>query len=115
MELTPQNPEILMQLKNIAHTFDVNVGEVGFTVRKGRKWYETCKLGDNINLWNCQRAHQGACIDEHCAFCGTAEVVYVSVERFKNLSPELLMFQHNKNCRTYDALKQQLIKAYKKI
>ena len=42
-------------------------------------------------------------------------MVYVSVERFKNLSPELLMFQHNKNCRTYDALKQQLIKAYKKF
>jgi len=104
-----------MQLKNITHSFDVNVGEVGFTVRKGRKWFETSKVGDILDLWNCQMAHLGKCTDKHCSFCGQAEVVYITLENFKYLTPELLMFEHNKDARDYDILKKQLIRAYGKF
>jgi len=89
----------MKQLQNINHDFDLQIGETGFTVRKGRKWYDKCDLGDILRLWKCKKAHSGKCTDKYCEFCGTGEIVHLSLEFFKNLTPELLMFEHSKKCK----------------
>ena len=99
-------------LQNVNHTFDVEVGETGFTVRKGRKWYDKCRTGDIVELWECKRNHRGNCKHEFCRFSGEGEITHITLERLKNLSPELLMFEHNRDCRDYEKLKNTLIKVY---
>ena len=105
----------MKQLKNVDHTFDLMVGETGFTVRKGEKWYKNLKVGEIIELWKCSTQHTGQCSSSTCEYCGQGEIVYSSPEFFKNLSAELLLFQHNKKSRDYHFLFNTMLKSYEKF
>ena len=93
----------MKQLKNIAHSFDLEIGETGFTVRKGRKAYEKCKLGEIIELWEYSSKNY-----DDAKYCGTGEIIHATILRFREISDDLLEFQHNKKCRDREYLKKLL-------
>jgi len=115
------------QLKNIRHDFDVAEGDVGVTVRLGRKWANRCTghiVG--VDLWECDKPHEGPCplvekiredgevIAEvtHCKYRGKAKVIGVWYGELHRLPPALLALEHEKSSRTLDGLRKSLKRGY---
>ena len=101
----------MYQLKNVRHNFDVNVGDVGVTVRKGVKWSKT-KHGDKLELWVCNQSHYGMCNESlGCHKVGEGMVLGYWVGPYGKLPPALLSIEHNITLRD----KQQLTAILKKV
>ena len=103
----------LMQLKNINHTFDVGVGDVGVTIRKGSKWYDVREC-DEFELRICPKAHDGVC-NSLCKLVGLGKKIGNWKGTLKELPNALLKIEHNKKCRNREVLRQMLEVAYKDV
>lgn len=65
----------MIQLQNINHSFDVEVDEVGVTIRKGTKW-SVYNIGTEIELWNCSTFHKNNCsIRKGCKYEGKGKII----------------------------------------
>lgn len=98
------------QLKNIAHTFDVDKGDVGVTIRKGSKWYDYPE-GNRMELRVCPAAHDGVC-NSLCVKAGIGRKIGGWKGRLIDLPPNLLAIEHNKEARDIEKLKLMLSAGY---
>ena len=103
----------MIALKNVNHTFDVEVGDVGCTIRKGPKWSEV-PIGEPLCLMYCLRPHQGAC-DESCEHRGGGRVVGSWLGKLKDLPSTLLKMEHNRQARNKEVLISMLRAGYGRI
>lgn len=103
----------MKQLKNIAHTFDVELGGVGVTVRKGTKWYDM-PLNTELELRVCPKGHDGEC-NSLCEKAGEARIIGRWKGSLMNLPHALLSIEHNRDARDMEALKQMLKTGYGSI
>ncbi|KKM22253.1 hypothetical protein LCGC14_1627260 [marine sediment metagenome] len=101
------------QLKNIDHTFDTALGDVGCTIRKGSKWYEE-SISNELELRNCPRRHDGVC-NSLCHHAGTGKVIGRWKGSLLNLPPALLAMEHNIQARDPEKLRVFLEQGYGKI
>lgn len=105
----------MRQLRNLRHGFDVPVGHIGVTVRKGTKWAEV-EIGEELELWICQREHYGRCRPHlGCKLVGTGQVLGYWIGKLKDIPRGLLAIEHNMAARDYNTLMAQLKQAYGKI
>lgn len=102
-----------MYLKNIDHSFDVPIGDVGVTIRKGEKW-RNIEIGTNLTLMNCKRAHKGTCL-KTCRHEGYGEVIGVYKFEARSIPNSLIKIEHNKEARDKEVLIKMLERAYGKI
>ena len=96
-------------LKNIDHSFDVAVNDVGCTIRKGVKW--TVPLGTELLLMNCSEGHKGSC-GKNCTCEGTGKVIGYWYGDLDDLPPHLLAIEHNYKLRDMGELFKMLRHAY---
>jgi rubredoxin len=104
----------MKDLKNIDHTFDVEVGDVGCTIRKGTKWSEV-PPDEHLTLWNCPHPHSGDCDPFECKHEGSGNVVGFWLGEFGKLPPSLVAIEHNKSARDMDVLREMMKVGYGKI
>jgi len=105
----------MRQLKNLRHGFDVPVGHIATTVRKGTKWTEV-ELGEELELWVCQKGHYGRCRPHFgCKLVGMGQILGHWVGKLKDIPRPLLEIEHNMAARDYNTLKHQLKQAYGSI
>lgn len=103
--------DIWVQLKNVNHGFDLEVGDVGCTIRHGYRW-SNYVTGTPIELWNCKEQHHGLCTEETCTRCGTGVIIGSWCGKLKELPPSLLAMEHTNDLKDYDALFTMLKKVY---
>lgn len=105
---------IRLPLKNIQHDFEVEIGDVGVTVRKGSKWADSVDMGlTDVELINCGEPHTGDCTQEKgCVYCGTAQLLGYWYGSLENIPKGLLALEHEKASRTYEGLLYSLKRAY---
>ena len=96
------------RLMNIKHGFDLKVGDVGVTVRKGDKW-SRYSAGTELELWNCARGHKESCEEAGCRREGTGRILGSWVGEFGNLPPNLLSIEHNNMARDANTLKEMMV------
>lgn len=101
-----------MDLVNVRHGFDLSLGEVGVTIRKGEKW-SMVPVGTRLNLILCTAENARMCDHSPSAVCSTqGEGLTLGfwVGRYAELPLGLLAIEHNVGARdkeTLDALMQQ--------
>jgi len=119
-----------MQLKNVGHSFDVGIHDVGVTIRKGEKWSKV-PIGTELELWNCPKPHSGDCPQTFptinisltdlieppfkeikCRREGTGKIIGRWVGIFEKLPLNLVKIEHNLSARNYDVLVKMLQDAY---
>lgn len=100
------------ELRNIKHTFDTSVGDVGVTIRLGTKWADETPRGTTLLLYNCDEAHIDACDVHGCEFCGTGAKIGHWTGMLKELPASLLVMEHNEQARTMEGLMSLLNIAY---
>jgi hypothetical protein len=100
----------MAHLKNIDHTFDVALGDVGCTIRKGRKWSDA-PVGEELILMNCHQGHSGECGDE-CKCEGHGRVIGSWVGQLKDLPPNLLKIEHNNKAKDLTELMKMMYVGY---
>ena len=103
----------MKDLKNINHTFDVAVGDVGCTIRKGDKWSKE-PVGEGIMLWNCSKGHDGKCL-AGCKCEGTGVIVGSWTGKFGELPPSLVAIEHNRDARDMEVLREMMKAGYGEI
>jgi len=103
----------MRQLKNINHTFDTPLGDVGCTIRKGSKWYDE-SIGNEVELRNCPKGHDGDC-NSLCHHAGTGKIIGHWKGPLINLPPTLLAMEHNVQARDPEKLREMLERGYGKI
>ncbi len=101
------------QLKNIAHDFDVVKGDVGVTIRKGGKWWDTADE-TRVELRVCSAGHDGTC-NSLCKNAGIGRKIGAWKGRFIDLPPSLIAIEHNKKARDIEKLKLMLETGYGSI
>ena len=106
----------MKQLKNVKHDFDVEVGSVGVTLRKGFKW-ATAPRGEELELWECSIAHEGDCPAriggrETCTLQGVGTVEGRWVGTLKSLPAKVIELEHEPSSRVYSGLLASLRRAY---
>jgi hypothetical protein len=101
-------------MRNINHTFDVEKGDIGVTIRKGGKWYEKLGIGTEFELRVCPGPHDGVC-NSLCKKVGTGETRGLWKGRLLNLPPSLLSIEHNTQARNIEVLKEMLEIGYGSI
>jgi hypothetical protein len=97
-------------LRNIDHAFDVELGDVGCTVRKGTKWAEV-PSGELLELMNCPTAHPDEC-HAGCYYEGLGEKIGHWVGPLKGLPKSLVAIEHNVKARNIVMLREMLETAY---
>jgi hypothetical protein len=102
-----------MLLQNINHSFDVKMGDVGVTIRKGDKWSKV-PVGTTLELWRCTQAHAGIpChTDMGCQFCGEGITLGSWYGQMGVLPDALLAMEHNVDARNYSVLMGMMQDAY---
>lgn len=102
-----------MPLQNINHSFDIPMGDVGVTIRKGDKW-DKVPVGTSLMLWRCTHAHPGViCHDDiGCRFCGSGTTLGSWYGEMVNLPASLLSMEHNVEARDYNILMGMMQDAY---
>ena len=103
----------MLYLKNVNHTFDLLVGDVGCTIRKGSKWAKV-PIGETLELMNCNQPHQGTC-GEDCKREGTGKAIGSWLGKFQELPRNLLQIEHNIAARDIVTLKEMLEVGYGSI
>ncbi len=97
-------------LKNIDHSFDIAVGDVGCTIRKGDHW-STIPVGTDLLLMNCSVGHRGPCAAD-CINEGTGRILGHWKGEFGKLPPALLGIEHNVSARNFDVLREMMRVGY---
>ena len=100
-------------LKNVNHKFDVGLGDVGCTIRKGIHWAST-PIGEHLCLSNCSTPHSDRC-HAGCYFEGFGQIIGRWVGRLDKLPPTLLSIEHNHRARDMKVLKDMLRDGYGSI
>lgn len=98
------------QLKNINHSFDVKLGDVGVTIRKGTKWYDK-GLGTKMELRVCPKGHDGIC-NSLCTNAGMGEIIGRWKGAFANVPDALMSIEHNIECRNKDKCREMMERGY---
>ncbi len=112
----------LRQLKNVAHDFEVAVGDVGVTVRLGAKW-QVAGTGEVVELWRCDTPHDDDCpetfLDDNagrhdlCAQQGHGKILGWWTGAFEDLPVALVAIEHEAACRhKIKALYASMVRAY---
>lgn len=94
-------------LKNVEHEFDVAVGQIGVTVRRGFKWAQVPR-GTTVELYY-QHSPEKGLSDE---FRGTAEVVGHWVGQLHNIPARVIEMEHEASSRLYSGLVESLKRGY---
>lgn len=100
-----------MELRNVKHGFDLVVGQVGVTVRKGEK-YSKLPIGTIFELFECQSPHTGSCKDVGCKACGTGIMLGYWVGAWKDIPQGLLSLEHNIEARSKAVCERMLKEGY---
>ena len=113
--------EEMKRLMNIQHSFDLKVGDVGCTIRRGSKWSKV-PVGTELELWNCPKAHPGECTEQPlpglqvaCKCEGKGKILGSWMGKFIRLPDNLLSIEHNNQCKDFDALTDMMVRAYPDI
>lgn len=101
----------MKQLKNIDHSFDVSLGDVGCTVRKGSKWYDWANVGHEMELRVCPKGHDGEC-NSLCHNAGVGKVIGWWKGELCALPPALLAMEHSIKARDKEVLRSMLEAGY---
>jgi len=105
----------MRQLRNRCHGFDVPVGHIATTVRKGTGWAKV-ELGEELELWVCHKDRYGRCRPPFVyELVGTGRILGHWVGKLKDIPRPLLEIEHNMAARDYNTLKYQLKQAYGSI
>jgi hypothetical protein len=107
MALVGEGEVIKPILKNVEHEFDVEIGAIGVTLRKGFKWANV-ERGTLIDLYFQHSAEKGLS-DE---FRGTARVVGHWVGQLKDLPARVIEMEHEASSRLYGGLLESLRRGY---
>ncbi len=99
-----------MALYNVEHDFDVEVGEVGVTLRRGDKWF---KVPAGTQLLLIRRDGSGDSAQEGVQ--GTGEVVGHWYGRLMDLPARVIEKEHEPSSRLYTGLLASLRRAYGEI
>lgn len=103
----------MYQLKTVQHDFEVEVGRIGVTVRKGFKW-AVVPNGTRIELWRCEVPHDGECPQIACSPQGEGMIDhrFLWVGRLRDLPARLIEYEHEERSRSYSVLLDSLARAY---
>lgn len=102
-----------IQLKNVNHSFDTKLEEVGVTIRRGEKWAKYIP-GTKIELWCCSKFHLGKCSKRKGCICeGEGIILGYWVGTFDILPKTLLRLEHHKEYRNKNKLFEAMKKYYK--
>jgi len=88
---------------HMLHACEINVGELGSTVRKGTKWAD--RRGP-IELCVCTRE------PENHTIVGAGVIQYVWVGQFGEMPARLLAMEHELSSRIYTGLLESMRRAY---
>lgn len=101
------------QLQNITHSFDVEIGDVATTVRKGSKW-NNVSIGSEFELRVCPSGHDGKC-NSLCRKVGFGIKIGAWRGELAKLPGNLLSILGNKHLRDFDKLIIALKRGYGRI
>lgn len=104
----------MKRLMNIRHTFDLEVGNVGVTIRKGEKWSKI-PIGTLLELMNCTQGHKNTCEENGCSCEGYGKVLGHWVGEFQKLPLNLLSIEHNNKAKDMTILKEMMKIGYGSI
>ena len=104
----------MKRLMNIRHSFDLEVGDVGVTIRKGEKWSKVA-VGTELELWNCVKGHKESCGEVGCKCEGKGKIVGSWVGELGKLPSSLLAIEHNKTAQNKETLKAMLLVGYGQV
>lgn len=100
----------MKQLKNINHSFDLKLNQIGTTFRKGNKWHT---IKGMVELWNCREPHHGKCTkDKGCRYEGIGNIIGSWNGKFVDVPSNLIDIEHNNNCQNAMTLIKTLHQAY---
>lgn len=86
------------------HPIDTKPGEVGVTVRRGRKWADL-RAGQRIEL-------TAGVDDADRRHVGHAEVLETHLCRFEDIPARLIEYEHEESSRLYSGLLASMRRAY---
>ena len=109
----------MFELKNVQHGFDLEVGDIGVTVRKGVLWAKRARLRDFVQLWECPEPHGESCAvlrgtGKQCVLHGAGQMLGCWIGLLDALPPQLLALEHEIESRTMMGLMSSLERAYGK-
>lgn len=97
----------MKKIENLNHTFDLEVGEIGVTIRKGIKWYLHSNLSDRVELVENFNGVRKT--------VGLGKIIGYWIGEYHNIPEPLVRMEHNKKARSRKVLHKMMVKAYGKI
>jgi len=99
-------------LHMIQDSFDVDVGGIGVTVRRGSKWAQLIRRTLNLDLCVCSYEGGPATGVPKHTNAGTGIVIETHLLPFKNVPARLVALEHEKSSQNYFGLLTSMRRAY---
>ena len=103
-----------MQTLDNLHTIDIQLGEVGTTVRLGSKWAARLSVGEKFRLQESlfrEHGADGSPILES-TIVGAGQVTKMWQGKFEDIPFWVIEAEHDESSRSYEGLRESMERAY---